>query len=64
MTVVDDVNKLIEQYRLTVSEFCKGNPEPYKAMLPHRKDVTLATPICPPVHGWEQVAATMEHAAS
>jgi ketosteroid isomerase-like protein len=32
-------------------------------MFSHREDVTLANPIAPPARGWEQVAATMEHAA-
>ena len=30
----------------------------------HREDVTLANPLSPPAHGWEQVAATIERAAS
>ena len=33
-------------------------------MFSHREDVTLANPIAPPARGWEQVAATMERAAS
>jgi len=33
-------------------------------MFSHREDVTLANPFGPPVRGWEQVAATMEHSAS
>ncbi len=42
----------------------KGNPEPNKMVFSHREDVTLANPLGPPVRGWEQVAATMERAAS
>jgi hypothetical protein len=30
----------------------------------HRQDVTLANPLGPAVRGWQQVAATIEHAAS
>ncbi len=30
----------------------------------HQEDVTLANPLGPAVRGWEQVAATMERAAS
>ncbi len=30
----------------------------------HREDVSLAYPLGPAVRGWEQVAATMERAAS
>jgi ketosteroid isomerase-like protein len=35
-----------------------------KKLFSHREDVTLANPLGPPVRGWEQVAATIEHAAS
>jgi hypothetical protein len=64
MAAVDDVDKLIEQYRLAAAELSKANPEPYKAMLSHREDVTLTTPFGPPVRRWEQVATAMERAAS
>ncbi len=30
----------------------------------HREDATLNNPLSPPAHGWEQVASTMERAAS
>ena len=42
----------------------KGNPEPVKELFSHREDVTLANPLGPPAHGWEQVGTTIEHAAS
>src|SRR5215211_5477371 len=64
MSAVDDVDKLIEHYQLATAEFVKGNPEPYKALFSHREDVTLANPFFPPVHGWEQVAETLERTAS
>src|SRR5215207_5035837 len=64
MADVDDVDELIEQYRLALGEFMKGHPEPAKELLSHREDVTLANPYGPPVRGWKQVAETMEHAAS
>jgi ketosteroid isomerase-like protein len=64
MAAVDDVDQLIEQYQLALDEFVKGNPEPAKRLFSHREDVTLANPLGPPARGWEQVAATMEHAAS
>lgn len=35
-----------------------------QTMFSHQEDVTLANPILPPARGWEQVAATMERAAS
>jgi ketosteroid isomerase-like protein len=33
-------------------------------MFSHREDVSLANPLGPPAHGWEQVAQTIERAAS
>ncbi len=64
MAAVDDVNQLIEQFHLASDEFLKGNPEPTKKLFSHREDVTLANPFGPPVHGWEHVAETIDHASS
>ena len=64
MAAVDDVDQLIEQFHLAQGEFTKGNPGPVKKLFSHREDVSLANPFGPPVHGWEQVAETMEHASS
>jgi ketosteroid isomerase-like protein len=59
-----DFDEVVEQYHLALGEFVKGNPEPAKMMYSHREDVTLANPFGPPMRGWEQVAATVERAAS
>jgi ketosteroid isomerase-like protein len=64
MSAVDDVDELIERFHLAQGEFVKGNPEPVKNLCSHRDDVTLSNPLSPPAHGWEQVAATIERAAS
>jgi ketosteroid isomerase-like protein len=64
MAAVDDVDQLIEQYQQALGEFVKGNPEPVKKLFSHRDDVSLANPLGPPAHGWEQVAKTIERAAS
>jgi ketosteroid isomerase-like protein len=64
MTAVDDVDQLIDRYQQALDVFMKGNPEPVKELFSHREDVTLANPLGPPAHGWEQVGATIEHAAS
>jgi ketosteroid isomerase-like protein len=64
MATVDDVDQLIEHYQLGLEEFVKGNPEAVKKLFSHRDDVTLANPLGPPARGWEQVAATIERAAS
>jgi len=65
MTAADDrVDELIEQFHLAQDEFVKGNPEPVEQLFSHREDVSLANPQGPAVRGWEQVAQTMERAAS
>jgi ketosteroid isomerase-like protein len=64
MAAVDDLDQVIEQFDLAQGELVKGNPEPVKEVFSHREDVTLNNPLAPPAHGWEQVAATMERAAS
>src|SRR5215213_3358727 len=64
MATVDDLDEVIERSQLALREFIKGNPEPMQMMFSHREDVSLANPIAPPARGWEQVAATMERAAS
>jgi ketosteroid isomerase-like protein len=64
MSTANDVDELIERYQLGLGDFMKGNPEPVKELFSHREDVTLANPLGPPAHGWDEVAATIEHAAS
>lgn len=59
-----DFDEAVEHYQRALGEFVKGNPEPNNMVFSHREDVTLANPLGPAVRGWEQVAATMEHAAS
>ena len=64
MPAVDDVDQLIGQYQLALGEFVKGNPGPAQELWSHREDVSLANPLGPPARGWEQVAQTIERAAS
>ena len=64
MSAADDVDELIERYQLGLDDFMKGDPEPVKALFSHREDVTLANPLGPPAHGWDEVGATIERAAS
>ena len=59
-----DFDEVVEQYHRALGEHLKGNPEPNKMMHSQQEDVTLASLHGPPVRGWEQVAATMERAAS
>jgi ketosteroid isomerase-like protein len=64
MSAEENVAELIEQFTLAQGELLKGNSEPAKEFCSHREDVTLANPIGLVVHGWEQVAAATDQAAS
>jgi ketosteroid isomerase-like protein len=64
VAAVDDVDQLIEQYYRAQREFLKGNSETVKEFFSRREDVTLANPYGPPVRGFDEVAKTIEHAAS
>jgi ketosteroid isomerase-like protein len=64
VATVDDLDRVIEQCQQALDQFVKGNPKPMQEMFSHRDDVSLANPFGPPAHGWEQVAATMDRAAS
>ncbi len=64
MAAVGGVDELIERYDLALGEFVKGNPEPVKELFSHRDDVTLANPLFPVGHGWEEVAERLERAAA
>ncbi len=64
MSAVEDVDQLIEQFNLAQGEIVKGNAEPANKLFSPRDDVTLANPLGPPAHGWDEVAAAGEHAAS
>ncbi len=64
MAEVDDLDKVVEQYHLALDELLKGSAQGYKKLFSHREDVTLANPFGPPVRGWDEVAPTLERAAS
>ena len=64
MAAVDDFDEVIEPCHLALGEIIKGNPEGYKKLYSHGDDVTLANPFGPPALGWDEVARTLERAAS
>jgi ketosteroid isomerase-like protein len=64
MAAVDDLDEVLEQCHLALDELLRGSPEGYKRVFSHQDDVTLANPFGPPVHGWNEVAKTLERAAS
>jgi ketosteroid isomerase-like protein len=64
MAAADDFDEVLEQYHLALDEIMKGSAEGYKRVYSRRDDVTLANPFGPPVRGWDEVAKTLERAAS
>jgi ketosteroid isomerase-like protein len=64
MATVDDLDEVLDQFKLAGNEFMKGNPKPIQDLFSHREDVSLANPFGPPVRGWEQVAERQERGAS
>lgn len=59
-----DLAQVIEQDHRALDAFVKGDAEPLKKLFSRRDDVTLANPYGPPAHGWNDVAETLERAAS
>src|ERR687885_1728732 len=64
MSAIEDVEELIEKYKLATAEFLRGDAEPYKGLFSHREDVTPANPFFPVVRGWDEVSVTLERTAS
>src|ERR671910_3598143 len=64
MAAVEDFDEVLQRFKLAANELLKGNPLPLQNVFSHRDDVSLANPFGPPAHGWDEVAATMERAAS
>jgi ketosteroid isomerase-like protein len=64
MAAADDFDEVLEQYHLALDEIMKGSPDGYKRVYSHQDDVTLANPFGPPARGWDEVAQTLERAAS
>jgi len=64
MAAADDFDEVLEQYHLALDEIMKGTPDGCKRVYSHQDDVTLANPIGPPARGWDEVAKTLERAAS
>ena len=64
MSAIEEVEDIIEKYKLATAEFLRGDAEPYKALFSHEEDVTLANPFFPVVRGWEEVSLALERTAS
>jgi ketosteroid isomerase-like protein len=59
-----ELAEIIEQSHKALDLFARGDPKPMKELFSRLDDVTLANPFGPPAVGWNQVAETMERAAS
>src|ERR671920_900713 len=64
MAAVDDFDAVLEQHHLALDEIMRENAQGYKRVYSRRDDVTLANPFGPPARGWDEVAKTLERAAS
>jgi ketosteroid isomerase-like protein len=64
MAAADDLDQVIEQYHQALDQMMKGSADGYKRSYSHTDDVTLANPFGPPVRGRDEVAKTLERAAS
>jgi ketosteroid isomerase-like protein len=64
MAAADDFDEVLKQYHLALDEIMKGSAEGYKRVYSRRDDVTLANPFGPPARGWDEVAPSLERAAS
>jgi ketosteroid isomerase-like protein len=64
MASTDDFDEIVEPYHQALGEIINGNPQGYRNFYSHKQDVTLANPFGPPAHGWDEVAKTLEGAAS
>ena len=59
-----DFDQAVEQSHAAVDEFVRGNSKPLEQLYSRRSDVTLGNPFGPFVRGFDEVARTMERAAT
>ena len=64
MTQPDELTEFVDQIHAALGAFCKGDPQPAKALFSHEEDVSLANPFGPPALGWSAVSETMDAAAA
>jgi ketosteroid isomerase-like protein len=63
MAAPDDFDDVLEHHHLALDEIMKGSANGFKRVYSRRDDATLANPFGPP-RGWDEVAKTLESAAS
>jgi ketosteroid isomerase-like protein len=59
-----DFDQVMERNHAALDEFARGNNKPLERLYSRRDDVTLGNPFGPFVRGFDEVAATMERAAT
>lgn len=59
-----DFAQALEENHQAQNAIVRGDPEPRKALFSRAEDVTLASPIGPPVRGRAQVEAALDRAAA
>ena len=59
-----DFDQVVEQNHAASDEFVRGNNKPLEQLYSRRDDVTLGNPFGPFVRGFDEVAETMERAAT
>ena len=59
-----DFDQVLEESHAAVDAFVRGDSKPLEQLYSRRDDVTLGNPFGPFVRGFEEVARTMERAAS
>ncbi len=64
LIVASEFDQFVEQYHQALDEFFRGNPESAKRLYSHREDASLANPFGSVAIGWDEVAGTMDRAAS
>jgi ketosteroid isomerase-like protein len=59
-----ELTAFIERDHQSLDAIVKGDPGPKKRLYSRRDDVTLCNPFGAPARGWQEVAQTLERAAS
>jgi hypothetical protein len=60
---MSDFDHMIEANHRAVDAFVRGDPAPLKALWSPGDDVSVANPLFPAAHGWQDAAETMDRAA-
>ncbi len=59
-----DFRQVVDQSHAALDPFARGDPLPFKMIVSHGDDVTLANPFGPIARGWKQVSEALDFASS